>query len=732
MNLSADSVYSFALVGAIFILVLGTGNITTDDFRNDFHDQEPIESVALIDSPKMVGIFGIINDTDGDGINDSSDLCQNTPEDNDGVNDGDGCPESDADGDGILDENDACPTTSEDDDGFQDNDGCPEEETPTDTQTDTETDTQTDTETDTETDTQTDTETDRPTEPPSSNTRPNADAGDELTVTAGETVELDATGSSDPDGDSLRYTWKQVYSADPDVTFEDPNTATPVVTTPTVESETEIEIRVVVSDGNGGSDSDIVNVLVQPPSTVEPSTTTMPTPTPTTSATTISTRSPAATPTTGIPKTTASSPEETTAPVGTTSTVTGTPTTVDIPSQTATPVPSAPPVATTTTADTNEGDSVGLLPLLGGGGLLVAGLGGLLYAQRRGHDDPDERDDDDGPSGDGVSGNGPSPGVSPATDPSGADRQTAASESDESTGTAGDGFAPPAAPDDSLGPPADISGHPDLPVTYGALTDEEPIGAGGSADVIRATLITNEGDHTLAVKKPRLGGTLHTDIAERLLAEAETWDQLDDHEHIVGIVDYGAEPMPWIAMEYMDGGDLGTRHAEMGIRQRLWTALTVCEAVQYAHRHGVAHLDLKPENVLFREVEGAWDVPKVADWGLSQHLLAHSKSVEGMSPPYAAPEQFDNDLGDTDNITDIYQLGAVFYEVFTGRPPFEGQPANVMRAVMDDEPAPPSEIADVPETLDGILLQALAKERGDRYDSVIYLRDELQELYDEL
>jgi serine/threonine protein kinase len=103
-----------------------------------------------------------------------------------------------------------------------------------------------------------------------------------------------------------------------------------------------------------------------------------------------------------------------------------------------------------------------------------------------------------------------------------------------------------------------------------------------------------------------------------------------------------------------------------------------------------------------------------------------------MSPPYAAPEQFDNDLGDTDNITDIYQLGAVFYEVFTGRPPFEGQPANVMRAVLEDEPAPPSEIVDVPETLDGILLQALAKERGDRYDSVIYLRDELHELYDAL
>jgi outer membrane protein assembly factor BamB len=282
--------------------------------------------------------------------------------------------------------------------------------------------------------------------------------------------------------------------------------------------------------------------------------------------------------------------------------------------------------------------------------------------------------------------------------------------------------------------PAEIPGVTRHSLSYGDIEKGGELGRGGNADVYHATAATDRGPVDLALKEPRMGGgeTLHTGVVERMLQEAETWQQLDDHDHIVGVVDYGSQPLPWIGMEYMDAGHLGQRAEDMSFEQKLWTAIATTEAVRHAHRRGVAHLDLKPENILFRSVENRWDAPKVADWGLSKHLLEHSKSVEGMSPGYAAPEQFDDEYGSADDITDVYQLGAVFYELFTGRPPFEGQTFKVINKIQTETPAPPSRIADVPPALDEILLTALATEKGDRYETVIYLRDGFQQLRDDL
>lgn len=283
-----------------------------------------------------------------------------------------------------------------------------------------------------------------------------------------------------------------------------------------------------------------------------------------------------------------------------------------------------------------------------------------------------------------------------------------------------------------LGPPEAIPRVSDIAIEYDELVDERPIGSGGNADVTRATYPTPDGDLTLAIKRPRISDTLDMKAIEGMLVEAEMWEKLDDHDHIVGVIDYGSEPLPWIAMEFMDGGHLREWAGRMDVPQALWTSIAITEGVRHAHRRGVAHLDLKPENILFRTVEGAWDVPKVADWGLSKLLLEHSRSIEGISPQYSAPEQFDPEYGRADDITDIYQLGAVLYELFAGRAPFEGPPTQVMRAVLDDEPRPPSEVApDVPEALDEVILTALAKEKRDRFDNVAYLRDALQDLYDE-
>jgi molecular chaperone DnaK len=281
--------------------------------------------------------------------------------------------------------------------------------------------------------------------------------------------------------------------------------------------------------------------------------------------------------------------------------------------------------------------------------------------------------------------------------------------------------------------PETIPSPPRRSFTYEDFDYEEPLGQGGNADVHRATIETDDGRLRLAIKTPRMKGTLHAEAVNQIVDEAKLWQQLDDHDHIVSVVDYGSEPLPWIGMEYMDGGHFGERIAGMDIRQKCWTALAITRAVRHAHDRGVAHLDLKPENILFREVEDAWDPPKVADWGLSKHLLDHSQSVEGISPQYAAPEQFDSEAyGNTDTATDIYQLGAVSYELFTERPPFTGQTFEIVNKIQNEHPAPPSEHADIPAALDEIILKALKRRKADRYEHVLYLRDDLKEVFESI
>lgn len=221
-------------------------------------------------------------------------------------------------------------------------------------------------------------------------------------------------------------------------------------------------------------------------------------------------------------------------------------------------------------------------------------------------------------------------------------------------------------------------------------------------------------------------------VTSDLLAEAARWQRLDDHDHIVGVVDYGANPHPWIAMEYMDAGHLGERAGDLDFEGCLWAAIATTTAVDHAHQQGIAHLDLKPKNILFRSADNAWDVPKVADWGLSRYLLDHSDSAAGLSTHHAAPEQFDDSFGPADEQTDIYQLGTVLYVLFTGQKPFEGHPAQVMNAVLNNEIVPPGDVADLPSELDEILLKALALEKADRYETAGELLADLEVLRDSL
>jgi predicted transcriptional regulator len=264
---------------------------------------------------------------------------------------------------------------------------------------------------------------------------------------------------------------------------------------------------------------------------------------------------------------------------------------------------------------------------------------------------------------------------------------------------------------------------------YDAIEVGEKLGHGGSATVHKAWFDDGGERVPIALKMPNFDHTVGPAVFEAFGREAENWSRISARDHVVGVVDSGTQPKPWIALEYMDGGTLADRVGELSIEQTVWTMERTTQAVRH-DKTGFVHLDLKPENVLLRDTgPDTWDVPKVADWGLSRTLKEHQPTVDGLSPTYAAPEQFDAEaFGEPSSETDTYQLGVILYELLTGRPPFEGSDVAVMNSIVSDEPQPPSSVAEgVPAELSDITLKALAKEQDDRFSTVERLQSELQQ-----
>ena len=270
--------------------------------------------------------------------------------------------------------------------------------------------------------------------------------------------------------------------------------------------------------------------------------------------------------------------------------------------------------------------------------------------------------------------------------------------------------------------------------------DHEAVIGRTPTTVVHRVGVGGRGD-PIAVKHPATHATLGSDVFESFRSEGKRWAQLADHPHVVGVVDWDETPLPWlhhdapvpwIAMEYMDGGDLREYRDALSIDGLLWVAEQLADAVWFAHHHGggVIHHDLKPENILFREMPGEqWDVPKIADWELARTLLDHSDSVGVTTPMYIAPEQAHNDS--TDQLTDQFQLGIVLYELFTGTHPFVDGPdsapeAALITGILQNEATPPSERrSDLPTTLDDVLSTMLEKDATDRYEAMLEVRKEL-------
>ncbi|MEB3789447.1 MAG: serine/threonine protein kinase, partial [Desulfurococcales archaeon] len=222
-------------------------------------------------------------------------------------------------------------------------------------------------------------------------------------------------------------------------------------------------------------------------------------------------------------------------------------------------------------------------------------------------------------------------------------------------------------------------------------------------------------------------------LSEQFRREAETWSRLD-HENIVKVLDYGIKPLPYIVMEYMPGGSLRDKLEKEGrptISEAIRIAVDIGEALSYAHHMGVIHRDLKPENVLFTEDGRA----KLTDFGLAKVMLqASMSSASGFKGTilYAAPEQVDPaSYGSPDWRTDIWQYGALLYELLTGKPPFTADnPLALINKIINEEPPPPSHHnPNIPQWLDEIIMKCLRKKKEKRWKSIDLVLDRLYQSY---
>jgi len=294
---------------------------------------------------------------------------------------------------------------------------------------------------------------------------------------------------------------------------------------------------------------------------------------------------------------------------------------------------------------------------------------------------------------------------------------------------------------------SDFKSPPRRPLEREQLAaDNEPIGSGGQGAVYRVNLSQDIPVDQVAIKEPIADAeTIPVGDIQTFLDEAETWQTVDqrerekqrweDSEHIVGVIDTG-DSLPWIAMEYMDGGGLDDRLESnpngLPVDEALWVGECICRGVELAHSYGIAHLDLKPANILFRETNPSqWDVPKIADWGLARILAKQSGTMEGISVQYAAPEQFEpEEFGEPDMLTDVYQVGAIVYSMLTGEPLYTGNQLSVVHDVVyGDDPAPPSDIRnDLSSDVDNIVSRAIATDKENRYQTIKRFERELQSI----
>ncbi|MBK8165313.1 MAG: serine/threonine protein kinase [bacterium] len=289
--------------------------------------------------------------------------------------------------------------------------------------------------------------------------------------------------------------------------------------------------------------------------------------------------------------------------------------------------------------------------------------------------------------------------------------------------------------------PADLAG-----TEIGPYRIVGKLGEGGMGVVFTARQA--HPDRLVALKVLRAGIFAGSQQLRMFRREAESLGRLN-HPGIAAIHDAGRTPegLHWFAMERVEGSTLDTwarsrpapdTRAEIELRVAVCAA--ICDAITHAHQRGVVHLDLKPSNVMVlpQAAPGAAPVVKVLDFGIAR-LTGGEAALTTIGSrgagfvgtlAYMSPEQADGDPRDLDLRSDVYSLGVLFHEVFTGRVPVDVSGATLTEAarlVRTQEPARPSLACRLLRgDLETILLKALAKDPAQRYQSVAELGDDFR------
>ncbi|MBN2047268.1 MAG: serine/threonine protein kinase [Anaerolineaceae bacterium] len=256
----------------------------------------------------------------------------------------------------------------------------------------------------------------------------------------------------------------------------------------------------------------------------------------------------------------------------------------------------------------------------------------------------------------------------------------------------------------------------------------ELLGQGGMAYVYKA--FDERLERNVALKVIRATHQDSQQFLQRFEREAKALAKLS-HTNIVNVHDFGEHNhMPFIVMEYLSGGTLKERIGKpMNYREAAKLLVPIADGLHYAHQHGIIHRDIKPANILFTEL----GVPRISDFGIAKMISGEDQNLTKVgtgigTPEYMAPEQGQGLT--VDHRADIYALGVVFYELLTGRKPYEAETPTAVfwKQMTEPLPSPKQFVPSLPNEIVLVLTKALAREAGLRYQTMADFRAILQQI----